>query len=118
VTAATNPEIMARAVGQESASSFNTRIFFIGIVGILVIGSVIGYRSRNESPVLRRYYEAIHAFMLGIKNAVEWTSHKLSSESMHEDYAVISGKLNEIRNVDYKAIYENKIAQIKERQKQ
>jgi PGF-pre-PGF domain-containing protein len=78
VTAATNPEIMARAVGQESASSFNTRIFFIGIVGILVIGSVIGYRSRNESPVLRRYYEAIHAFMLGIKNAVEWTSHKLS----------------------------------------
>ncbi|MBP1909264.1 Ig-like domain-containing protein [Methanolobus bombayensis] len=118
VTAVTDSEIMSKALENEPASPFNTRIFFIGIVGILLIGSAIGYHSRNESPVLRRYYEAIHTFVLGIKNAVEWTSHKLSSESIHEDYTALSVKLNEIRNVDYKAIYEKKIALIKERQKQ
>ena len=110
-------EMMNKAVEQEPVSPFNAGIFFIGIIGILLIGSAIGYRSRNESPVLRRYYEAIHAFVLGIRNAAEWTSHKLSSESMHKDYAALSVKWNEIKTADYKAIYEKKMAEIKERQK-
>jgi PGF-pre-PGF domain-containing protein len=114
----TDAEIMTKALEQEPVSPFNTSIFFVGIVGILLIGSAIGYHSRNESPVLRRYYEAIHAFVLGMGNAAEWTAHKLSSESMHEDYAALGVKLNEIRNADYKAIYEKKLAEIKERQKQ
>jgi hypothetical protein len=37
---------------------------------------------------------------------------------MHKDYAALGVKLNEIRNADYKAIYEKKLAEIKERQKQ
>jgi PGF-pre-PGF domain-containing protein len=111
-------ETMSKAVEQEPVSPFNTRIFFIGIVGILLVGSVIGYHSRNESPVLKKYYEAISAFVLGIKNALEWIGHKLDSESMHKDYAAFSDKWNEIKTADYKAIYEKKLAEIKERQKQ
>ncbi|SDF67003.1 PGF-pre-PGF domain-containing protein [Methanolobus vulcani] len=111
-------EIMSKALEQEPISPFNTSFFFIGIIGILLIGSAIGYRSRNESPVLKRYYEAIHAFVLGIKNATEWTIHKLSSESMHKDYATLGVKWNEFKTADYKAIYEKKLAEIKERQKQ
>jgi Putative Ig domain. len=111
-------EIMSKTLEQEPISPFNTSFFFIGIIGILLIGSAIGYRSRNESPVLKRYYEAIHAFVLGIKNATEWTVHKLSSESMHKDYAALGVKWNEIKTADYKAIYEKKLAEIKERQKQ
>lgn len=110
-------EIMSKALEQEPVSPFNTRILFIGIVGILLIGSAVGYRSRNESPVLRRYYEAIHAFVLGMKNAGEWTAHKLSSESLNKDYAALSVKWDEIKSTDYKAIYEKKLAEIKERQK-
>ncbi|WP_321430432.1 putative Ig domain-containing protein [uncultured Methanolobus sp.] len=114
----TDAEIMTKALEQEPVSPFNTSIFLVGIVGILLIGSAIGYHSRNESPVLRRYYKAINAFVLGMGNAAEWTTHRLSSESMHKDYAALGVKLNEIRNADYKAIYEKKLAEIKERQKQ
>ena len=108
---------MSKALEQEPVNPFNARVFFIGIAGILLIGSALGYYSRNESPVLKRYYEAIYAFAIGLKNAAEWAGHKLSSESMHQDYAALSVKWREIRNADYKAIYEKKLADIKERQK-
>jgi hypothetical protein len=52
-----------------------------------------------------------------MKNAGEWAAHKLSSESLNKDYAALSVKWDEIKSTDYKAIYEKKLAEIKERQK-
>ncbi|WP_406670315.1 putative Ig domain-containing protein [Methanolobus sp. ZRKC4] len=118
IEARSESEALNTALEHDPVSPVNTGIFFIGIIGILAIGSVIGYRSRNESVVLSRYYEALYSFSTGIKNAAEWTKYKLSLESMHNDYAVLSGKLTEIKTADYKTIYEKTIAEIKERQKQ
>ncbi len=118
ITSRSESEALNTALEHDPVSPVNTGIFFIGIIGILAIGSAIGYRSRNESVVLSRYYEALHSFSTGIINAAEWMKHKLSSESMHNDYAVLSGKLTEMKTADYKAIYEKTIAEIKERQKQ
>ncbi len=110
--------VLSTAVQADPEEPVDTRIFFIGIIGILAIGSVLGYRSRNESNVLAGYYEALNSFSGSVTNAAEWIGYKLSSKSMHQDYASISGKLHEIKKTDYRSIYEKKISDIKERQEQ
>ncbi|SFM85372.1 putative Ig domain-containing protein [Methanolobus profundi] len=116
IDAVSDAEAMNEAVSS-SSKPIDLGFFFIGIIGILGIGSVLGYRSRDESVVLSRYYEALHGFLLAVRNAVEWLEYKLSSESREKDYAILSEKWQEMRNADYRAIYERQIAEIKERQK-
>ncbi|WP_129582714.1 putative Ig domain-containing protein, partial [Methanolobus psychrotolerans] len=115
----TDPDAFARnaALQPSPAEPFNATIFFIGIIGILAIGSVLGYRSRHESVVLSRYYNITNVFLVGIKNAAEWVKYKFSSDSIHKDYAVLSEKWQEVKTADYRSIYEKKVAEIKERQK-
>ncbi|MDG6244850.1 MAG: PGF-pre-PGF domain-containing protein, partial [Methanolobus sp.] len=109
--------VLNSALQADPVKPFNVKVFFIGIVGILIIGSVLGYRSRKNSVVLSRYYDSLYAFYKGSKTAAGWVRYKLSSESIHKDYASLSGKLQNIREADYKSIYDRKIAEIKERQR-
>jgi PGF-pre-PGF domain-containing protein len=109
--------VLNSALQADPAKPVNVTVFFIGIVGILIIGSVLGYSSRKDSVVLSRYYAALYAFYRGSMNAAGWVRYKLSSESIHKDYAILSGKLQKIRTADYKRIYDKKITEIKERQR-
>ncbi|WP_319506681.1 putative Ig domain-containing protein [uncultured Methanolobus sp.] len=109
--------VMNTALEPRTARPVDTGIVFIGIISILAIGSVLGYKSRNESVVLSRYYDALYTVSASVRNAVKWPMNKLSSESIHKDYAVICGKMKTIRSANYRGLCHKKIAEIKERQK-
>jgi Putative Ig domain. len=109
--------VMNTALEPRTARPVDTGIVFIGIIGILAIGSVLGYKSRNESVVLSRYYDALYTVSASVRNAVKWPMNKLSSGSIHKDYAVICGKMKTIRSANYRGLCHKKIAEIKERQK-
>ncbi|WMW21265.1 putative Ig domain-containing protein [Methanolobus mangrovi] len=110
--------IMNTALEPRSAHPVDIGIVFMGIIGIITIGSVLGYKSRNESVVLSRYYNVLYAVSASVRNAAKWPMYKLSSDSMHKDYTVISEKLKTIRSADYRILCQKKITEIKERQKQ
>ncbi|TQD25169.1 Ig-like domain-containing protein [Methanolobus vulcani] len=80
------------ALEPSSTSSLNLGMFLMGIFGIIAIGSVLSYRSRNESLVLSRYYSTLYAVSISVKNAT---------------------KLENIRSTDYRSLYDIIIAEIK-----
>ncbi|MDK2948414.1 MAG: hypothetical protein PWQ63_1574 [Methanolobus sp.] len=84
------------ALEPNSRSFVNYGMFFTGIIGIIAIGSILSYKSRKESVVLSRYYNALHALSISAINAL---------------------KLGKVRSADIRSLYEKKIAEIKERQK-
>jgi PGF-pre-PGF domain-containing protein len=80
------------ALEPSSTSFLNLGMFLMGIIGIIAIGSVLSYRSRNESLVLSRYYNTLYAVSISVKNAT---------------------KLENIRSTDYRSLYDIIIAEIK-----
>ena len=108
---------MNSAPQPDPVSPVDTRVFLIGIIGILGIGSVLGYRSRHESIVLSRYYGSLKSLSDSVKNVFEWATYRLSSKSLHKDYDALSDKLHDIKSANYRAIYTKKISGIKEKQK-